>query len=137
MTLDEGYKQTLEPYSSSIEERCKALETLKKEGISTYCSIEPIMPEKESNPFEIIKRLSPFVDLFELGKWSPYIKKGVSENYSEDYYINLFKQLIPFCQDMKVHYCIASHSEELLKEHGIRFISHQLVTDRPYPIESS
>lgn len=137
ITLDRKLKDILEPYSSPIEDRCKALETLKREGVSTYCSIEPIMPCNESNPFEIILALKPYVNLFEFGKWSPYIKKGIPEtilrNYSEQYYVGLFSKLLPFCKQQNIHYCIAVHSESFLTEHGFSFILHQLVTDRPYP----
>jgi hypothetical protein len=133
MTLDEDFRQKLEPYSSPVAERRSALETLKKEGVSTICSVEPIMPCTESDPFEIVRAMRPYVDIFEFGKWSPYVKKGIPVEYDSNYYVGLFSKLIPYCEQEKVNYCIAVHSDKFLKDHGFSFIPHQMVTDILYP----
>lgn len=133
ITLDDNFRKKLEPNASPIADRCDALETLKANGVSTYCSVEPIMPCKESDPIEIVKRLRNCVDLFEFGKWSPYIMKGIPVTYNEDYYVGLFGRLIPYCEQEGIKYCTASHSETFLKSKGFKFIPYQLVSDRPYP----
>jgi hypothetical protein len=133
MTLDEDFRQQLEPYSSPVAERCSALETLKNNGVSTLCSVEPIMPSKLSDPFEIVRSLRKYVDIFEFGKWSPYVKKGIPLTYDENYYLQLFSKLIPYCEQEGVKYCIALHTDAFLRAHGLRFIPHQSVSDRPYP----
>ena len=43
-TLDEGVRQHFEPYSSSIEQRVRALKVLHENGIKTYVFIGPILP---------------------------------------------------------------------------------------------
>ncbi|MDD4876955.1 MAG: radical SAM protein [Dehalococcoidales bacterium] len=137
ITLNDKFRRLLEPNTSPIKERCQALETLKKAGINTYCSIEPIISDKRSNPIAIVRRLKDYVDLFEFGKLNPKgkqeleYKTGIS--YNEGYYIKVFSDLIPFCEQEGISYCIASHSEKFLKSHGFRFIPYQLVTDIPYP----
>ena len=95
------------------------------------------MPDQRSDPITIVDRLKDYVDLFEFGKWNgrprKIIEDKIGAKYSEDYYIKVFSELIPFCEQEGVPYCMASHSETFLKSHGFRFIPYQLVTDRPYP----
>lgn len=133
ITLDENFKQEIEPYSSPAGERCGGSIIMKRKGVSTILSVEPILEHQKSDPFEIVKTLKPYIDLFVFGKWSPYIKKGISVTYNEQYYIYLFKELIEFCVKEKVYYCIAKHTEPFLRKHGFEFVPFLLVTDRPYP----
>ena len=128
ITLDEEMKSRLEPYSPSIERRKDALTALSKEGIPTFCLMEPIMPTPKSDPFQIIAELKPYTDLFMLGKWSPYVKKGIPYKYDEDYYAALFKRLIPYCEDNSIPYCITPHSEEFLEKHRIGFRPYHRLT---------
>lgn len=141
ITLDEDFRELLEPNASPIEDRCEGLEILKEYGISTYCSVEPIMSDVRSDPLAIINKLRNYVDLFEFGKWNPYAKKEIEEQagvvYSDDYYLKVFSELIPYCEKEGIKYCIAKHSEDFLKSHGFRFIPAQLVSDRPYPDTAS
>lgn len=90
------------------------------------------MPCPESDPFEIINETRNYVDMYEIGK-SPYPMREVSKHlykaYSDKYYVDLFKKLLPFLEQEKIPYCIALHSEPFPKEHEFNFIPHQLVTD--------
>jgi DNA repair photolyase len=131
ITLDEGFKSKLEPYSPRVEARIDALRTFKREGVSTFCLMEPIMPTRESSPFEIIAQLRDHVDLFMLGKWSPYVKKGIPVIYDEVYYADLFRRLIPYCEAEGIPYCITPHSEAFLEREGIDFRSYLEITGRP------
>lgn len=129
ITLNEELKSLLEPYSPPIRARKDTLRTLSHEGVSTFCIMEPLMPTKDSNPFEIIAELCQYVDLFMFGKWSPYVKKTIPFTYDEAYYSDLFKRLIPFCEGQGIPYCITPHSEDFLTRQGIRFRSYQRLTD--------
>jgi len=129
ITLNEELKSRLEPYSPSIQARKDALKTLRREGVSTFCIMEPIMPTKDSNPFQIIEELQEYVDLFMFGKWSPYVKKTIPFNYDEAYYADLFKRLIPFCEEQGIPYCVTPHSEDFLARQGIKFKPYQRLTN--------
>jgi hypothetical protein len=125
ITLNDKFKARLEPYSPSIDARKSALRAFSREGVSTFCLMEPIMSTEESDPFDIIAELRGDVDLFMLGKWSPYVKKGIPVEYNEVYYANLFSSLIPYCEEQGIQYCITPHSEEFLKSKGIAFREYQ------------
>jgi hypothetical protein len=85
---------------------------------------------KEADPVHIVRMLRDVVDLFEFGKWNKYRKQGIPEiyyrNYSEAYYVELFRRIIDFCETQKVNYCIAAHSRSFIEEHTFPF--------RPYPL---
>jgi|GEM_PF-1480666 len=136
MTLDDGLREVLEPNASPIGDRCDALAQLRAAGVSTYCSVEPIMPDKRSDPMAIVDALKDSVDLFEFGKWNHYSGESIREKtgivYDEDYYIKVFTKLIPYLEKEGIRYCVAMHSEEFLRSHGFRFIAAQLAMDRPY-----
>lgn len=105
------------------------MRTLKKEGISSYLSCEPIFPVPEANPISIIEKTSGFVDLFEFGMWNKYRTQGIPphyyEHYSDAYYVNMFKKITEVCEAQKLNYCFALHSKKLIEEVGLHF--------KPYP----
>ena len=137
ITLDDELRRLLEPNSSPIKARIDGFKQLKEAGISTYCSVEPIMPDPRSNPIEIVEKLRGYVDLFELGKWNGKPRKFIKDNtgivYNEDYYLGVFSELIPYLEKEGIRYCVAKHSQDYLREHGFRFIPALLVSDKPYP----
>lgn len=133
ITLDEDFRKVLEPNASQTKDRIVTLGILKKNGVNTYCSVEPIMSCKESNPIAIVEELKDHVDLFEFGKWNPKPGLRVPVKYDEGYYVGLFKELFKYCEDENITHCVASHSEEFLKRNKIKYIPPLLVTDRPYP----
>ncbi len=102
ITLDDDFRQQLEPQASPIDERCKALEVLKAEGISTYCSVEPIMSDRRSDPIAIVNRLKDCVNLFEFGKWNPKFMNTVPVKYSEGWYVDVFNTLNQHCDTLGV-----------------------------------
>ena len=75
-------------------------------------------------------------ELFGFGKWNPYTKKLVKErsgiDYSDEFYLKVFNELIPYCERRKIKYGIVKHSRHFLESYGIRFMSAQLVSDKPY-----
>jgi len=131
ISLNEAVRKDLEPGSSSYGQRIEVLEALKKNGISTYLSCEPIMPVKECDPIEIVQKLSGIVDLFEFGKWSRYrykhIPKYYWENYSDKYYIEVLDETIKFCEGNKVNYCIATHSKDFCDKYGLPYRPHKTI----------
>lgn len=128
-SLDENFKKNLEPFSASYTARIKVLEVLRANNIQTYLSCEPMFPVKEANPIEIVNKLGPVVDLFEFGMWSKYRTQGIPEyyykDYSDEYYLRVFKEIIDFCEIQHVNYCIALHSKDFIEKHGLPF--------KPYP----
>jgi hypothetical protein len=128
-SLDETFRKTLELYSSPIGDRIEALKSLKREGVSTYCSVEPIFPVPEADPIAIIEELRDFVDLFEFGKWTQHIKDVIparyKENYSVSYYVDLFSRITDYCDDNDIPYCTSLHSKDLLEDTDLPF--------KPYP----
>jgi DNA repair photolyase len=133
ITLDDYFRQLLEPNSSPIPDRCEALETLQTAGVSTYCSVEPIMPDQRSDPIAIVDRLKDSVDLFEFGKWNPNDNsKRLVENilgtvYNEKYYVDVFKNIKTYCAIHSINYCHAGHSEDFLTKYQLEFIPHPTI----------
>jgi DNA repair photolyase len=128
-SLNNKLRTDLEPFSANYDARIHVLELLKANNISTYLCCEPILPVKESNPIEIVTELMPLVDLFEFGMWSKYRKQGIPKyyykDYSDEYYLRVFKEIIDFCETQHVNYCIALHSKDFIEKHGLPF--------KPYP----
>lgn len=121
ITLDEEFRKLLEPNSSPIADRCEALRILKDTKIPTYCSVEPIMPDKRSNPIEIVDELKDCVDLFEFGKWNPKFKDDVPVKYDEGWYVEIFQELNRYCDELGINYCHAGHSKKFLERYGFEF----------------
>jgi len=133
-SFDEDFRKALEPFSVSYAKRVAVLEALKANGISTYLSCEPIFPVKEADPISIAKELRNVVDLFEFGMWNKYRTQGIPEyfyeHYSSDYYVELFRRIIEFCEEEKINYSIASHSKKLIEDHDLPFNPYPLVKDQ-------
>lgn len=121
VTLDEILRQQVEPGTSTIDERIDALKTLKANGISTYCSVEPILPCEASDPIAIVKELTGTVDLFEFGMWTPRDKKHLPQlRYDEPYLIRKMRKATGYCKSSNIKYCTAGHSRDRLKAHRVK-----------------
>jgi len=70
VSLDDSVRQDLEPFISSIASQINVLKELNANGISTYVSIEPMLPIAESIPVDIVKALRNYTNLFEFGMWT-------------------------------------------------------------------
>jgi DNA repair photolyase len=132
--LSENFRQELEPGTVTYGKRIELLKNLKEAGVSTYLSIEPIMPVAEANPIEIIQQTKDFVDLYEFGKWSKYRYRHLPphywENYSDKYYLDLFIATMKYCDDNKINYCIATHSKKFFDKYGLLF----KMPNKPQPL---
>jgi DNA repair photolyase len=135
ITLDDNFRKILEPNASPIQDRIDALIKLKNAGISTYCSVEPIMPDKRSDPIAIIDKLKDYVDLFEFGKWNPKrnskeeVENVIGTKYTDTYYVQVFKDIDKYCNQHGIKYCCAGHSKEFIDKLGIKFIPYPMVLD--------
>jgi len=128
VTLDDGLRQVIEPNASPIGARINALKALKAAGVSTYCSVEPIMPDKRSDPIAIADALKNDVDLFEFGIWNAkrnskaMVEQALGIQYNQSYFIPVMQSLDAYCkQNMPTKYCYAGHSREFVESIGINF----------------
>ncbi|MCS7105980.1 MAG: radical SAM protein [Candidatus Aenigmarchaeota archaeon] len=89
-TLNEKIRKDFEPFSSSVEDKLKALRVLKESGIRTYVFFGPVLPFlSDENLNEFFEKLSGlanyfFVDKLNLkpGIWEK-CEKVLKENYPE------------------------------------------------------
>jgi DNA repair photolyase len=131
-SFDETFRKILEPFTANYDERIEVLQTLKANGISTYLSGEPIMPTEVSNPLEIASKLKDYVDLFDFGLYTykgyyDYTPMLYKKYYKNDlYYVDIFSEVIDYCQQNKINYCNSSHSRPFFKRNKLPF--------QPYPL---
>ena len=57
-----------EPGAALPEERMNALRILKKEGIQTWASFEPVIDPEQTK--RLIIKMMDFIDVFKIGKWN-------------------------------------------------------------------
>jgi hypothetical protein len=130
-SLDEAFRKELEPYSASYERRIETLRKLKDNNVSTYLSCEPIFPVKEADPIQVILKLREMVDLFEFGMWSRYRVQGIPEyfykDYTDDYYVPIFRRIIECCEGYGINYGLAEHSREFIISHGLPYKTYSLL----------
>lgn len=123
-TLDEEWKKLVEPNSSSIRERLKAMERLSREGISVLAMMGPYWPVFTDSEalFKEFKRVGVkhvFTESFNTigGNWT-----GV-EGVLSEYYPELLVEIKETLFDKKKFYSFYSKAQkkvkELSKEYGI------------------
>jgi len=128
ITLDDGLRQILEPHASPIADRIDALKQLKGAGVSTYCSVEPIMPDKRVDPIAIANALKNDVDLFEFGIWNAKatsrlrVEQALGIQYNQSYFASVMQGIDNHCRQNGINYCFAGHSREFIERIGITFI---------------
>jgi DNA repair photolyase len=66
--MSEILREKWEPGAPSISSRLEALALAKKEGISTWVSIEPVVDPDEA--IAVIKHVKPMADFIKIGKWN-------------------------------------------------------------------
>ena len=133
-SLDETFRTQLEPGTVSYDARVNVLKTLKQNGISTYLSCEPIMPVAESDPLPIVKKLEGIVDLFDFGMFTYHGKYDHTpsqylKHYKDNrFYCDIFSNVMEYCNDTMINYCISSHSRAFFKKNKLPFKSYPLLT---------
>ena len=107
ISLDEEYRERMEPGSASYKDRLKALKKLHDKGCKTWVSIEPYPTPNliEQDLMEILKSVS-FVDKIIFGRTN--YCKDVTTGYSEhkQFYNKKAKEVIDFCEKKGIAYHI-------------------------------
>jgi len=106
ISLDEDFREKMEPGASTIEERIKALEALHNKGCKTWVSIEPYPTPNfiEQNLHEILERIS-FTDKIIFGRMH-YNKKVSEYKGYKTFYNQCAKEVIGFCETNGIDYHI-------------------------------
>ena len=107
ISLDEEYRERMEPGSASYKDRLKALKKLHDKGCKTWVSIEPYPTPNliEQDVMEILKSVS-FVDKIIFGRTN--YCKDVTTVYPEhkQFYNEKAKEVIDFCEKKGIAYHI-------------------------------
>lgn len=98
--FDDELRQSYEPNASPVLDRLTTLERLHDEGITTFCSIEPVLSPSES--LKIIAASLPFVDEYKIGRlnhdkegnkidWTSFLKSALSitRQYDKKIYVKV------------------------------------------------
>ena len=107
ISLDEEYRERMEPGSASYKDRLKALKKLHDKGCKTWVSIEPYPTPNliEQDLMEILKSVS-FVDKIIFGRTN-YCKDVTTGNPEhKQFYNEKAKEVIDFCEKKGIAYHI-------------------------------
>ena len=106
ITLDEKYREKIEPNAAPIIKRLKALQKLHNYGKKTWISIEPYpTPNIINQDFQEILKAVSFTDKIIFGKTNYCKKVSVFSNYKE-FYNQKAKETIEFCKKNNINYYI-------------------------------
>lgn len=96
--IDPKKSEKTEPYAATPKERIETLEYLKKEGIKTWASLEPVIDIQES--LMLIEKTIDLVDVYKLGKlnhdkkskdmdWHKFLTSAISmlRKNNKDFYV--------------------------------------------------
>ena len=106
ISLDEAYREKMEPGAAPIKKRIQALKNLSKKGCKTWVSMEPYPTPNliEQNLMEILKEIS-FVDKIIFGRTN-YSKDVSAYQEHRQYYNQCAEQVIDFCNKNGIDYHI-------------------------------
>ncbi|MBI4665880.1 MAG: radical SAM protein [Nitrospinae bacterium] len=102
ISLDDKYRKKYEPFSAPYKERIRSLYALHKKGVKTWVSIEPYpTPNILDQDFREILESIAFVDKIIFGRlnYNSLVTKYLNEE--TDFYDQLSRQVIGFCQSRK------------------------------------
>lgn len=88
LTLNDSSKY--EPGAASTEERIEMFKKLKKAGIKTWASFEPVIDTKQS--IELIQKTKQVVDVYKVGKLNAY--RGLDKNIDWNYFLRKTVELL-------------------------------------------
>ncbi len=98
VSLNEGFKKKIEPYSASYKDRLKALYELHRKGCYTWVSIEPYpTPNIITQNFNEILKAVGFTDKIIFGRLN-YNEKVTKYSEYQKYYNELSNKVIGFCE---------------------------------------
>lgn len=106
ISLDEKYREKMEPGAASYMARLKALKNLHEKGCKTWVSIEPYPTPNliQQNLQELLESIS-FVDKIIFGRTN-YSKEISAYNQHKVFYNECANEVIRFCEDKKIDYHI-------------------------------
>lgn len=106
ITLDESYRQQMEPGAVSCADRLVALKALHDAGCKTWVSIEPYPTPNmiEQNLHELLEKVS-FVDRIIFGRTN-YSKVANSYKEHKHFYNECVAEVVSFCQEHGIDYHI-------------------------------
>ncbi len=126
-TLDDNLRKEIEPFTSPVKNRIKALEKMKEGNIQTYVFIGPILPfltdwkeiilkTKHCSSFYMFENLNVRGSIWNSVKnWleekHPKLLKDYEQNYfsKNSYWEKVEKEINQFCKKKKVNYKIYFH----------------------------
>ncbi len=119
-TLDDKLRKEVEPFTSPVQRRIKALEKLKEAGINTYVFIGPILPfltdwkkiivkTKHCSGFYMFENLNVVGAVWDsVKRWLKEKHPDLLEEYEKiyfsknDYWDKVEKEIKEFCKEKKV-----------------------------------
>ena len=106
VSLDEKYREQIEPGSATYDERLNALYNLHLKGCKTWVSMEPYPTPNliDQNVEQILERIS-FVDKIIFGRTN-YNAEVSKYTQHKEFYNLLSEQVINFCKKKKIKYHI-------------------------------
>lgn len=106
ISLDEKYREKMEPGAASYEDRLTALRALHDAGCKTWISMEPYPTPNliEQNLGELLEAVS-FADKIIFGRTN-YSKEVSSYKGHKDFYNKLAAEVIDFCEKRGIQYHI-------------------------------
>jgi DNA repair photolyase len=106
VSLDEGYRERVEPGAAPISERLSALRRLHDLGCKTWVSVEPYpTPNIISQSLDDLLEKISFVDKIIFGRTN-YSKEASSYPKCKDFYNDAAQRVIEFCLDKGICYHI-------------------------------
>ena len=106
VSLDEGFKKRLEPYSAPYKDRVKSLKYLHNKGLKTWISMEPYpTPNLVEQDLEKILKEVSFVDKIIFGKLN-YNVTSSQFGVNGDFYHDCADKVIEFCKNNGIEYHI-------------------------------
>lgn len=106
VSLDEQYRQEMEPYAASCQERLAALKYLNDAGCKTWVSMEPYPTPNliEQDLGKLLESVS-FADKIIFGRTN-YSKEVSTYKDHRKFYNEKAQQVIDFCREHKIQYHI-------------------------------
>lgn len=106
ISLDESYRERMEPGASSYEERLASLKAIHDAECKTWVSIEPYPTPNliEQDLHELLEAVS-FVDNIIFGRTN-YSKEVSAYNTHKNFYNDCAAKVIKFCEERGIDYHI-------------------------------
>jgi DNA repair photolyase len=106
ISLDETFREDIEPGAANYQERLRALHALHDKGCLTWVSLEPYpTPNLVKQDFDAILKAIAFTDKIIFGRMN-YSKEINSFIAHRSFYNKLAEKVISFCQKKKIQFHI-------------------------------